>query len=275
MNNNIIITISTIVLIIIIITITIYYFINNTYTNISIIKSKTIQFYNKRNKEINIKTKVPLNVYMTWGELNIPNDMYDNINYNITNNSEFDFYIYDNDKCREFIIDNYDSDVLYAYDSLIPGAYKADLWRYCILYKKGGVYIDIKYKIVSKLLKIVQKYPICFVKDRYSNWVYNGIMIAPPELHVFKLAINKIVQNVKNKYYGTTPLEPTGPKLLGSILEKNYDIPFALIFTGNSVVDYDDNIIYEIYSTYRIEQLKFQKTQHYDKLWREKNIYLQ
>ena len=164
MNNNIIITISTIVLIIIIITITIYYFINNTYTNISIIKSKTIQFYNNRNKEINIKTKVPLNVYMTWGELNIPNDMYDNINYNITNNSEFDFYIYDNDKCREFIIDNYDSDVLYAYDSLIhlyfisiyipPLIYKIQYLHKSALYAPGIKFSNAHNTSGSKLFLI-------------------------------------------------------------------------------------------------------------------------
>ena len=31
---------------------------------------------------------------------------------------------------EEFIKNNYSSDILYAYDNLIPGAYKADLFRY-------------------------------------------------------------------------------------------------------------------------------------------------
>ena len=35
-------------------------------------------------------------------------------------------------------------DVLNAYDSLIPGAYKADLFRYLVLYREGGVYLDCK-----------------------------------------------------------------------------------------------------------------------------------
>ena len=33
-------------------------------------------------------------------------------------------------------------DVLKAYDKLIPEAFKADLWRYSIIYKKGGCYMD-------------------------------------------------------------------------------------------------------------------------------------
>ena len=47
--------------------------------------------------------------------------------------------------CREFIKNNFDLDILNAYDILKPGAFKADLWRCCILYIYGGIYLDIKY----------------------------------------------------------------------------------------------------------------------------------
>ena len=45
-----------------------------------------------------------------------------------------------------FIKSHFSKRVLYAYDKLIPGAFKADLWRYCIIYINGGIYIDIKYE---------------------------------------------------------------------------------------------------------------------------------
>ena len=32
---------------------------------------------------------------------------------------------------------------------MVPGAYKADLWRYCILYIYGGIYIDIKLEPIN------------------------------------------------------------------------------------------------------------------------------
>ena len=53
-------------------------------------------------------------------------------------------YLFNDADCREFIAREYPPDVLMAYDLLIPTAFKADLWRYCVLYKYGGVYLDVK-----------------------------------------------------------------------------------------------------------------------------------
>ena len=40
------------------------------------------------------------------------------------------------------------------YEKLRHGAHKADLFRYCCLYKLGGVYLDIKMKPEKMLNKI-------------------------------------------------------------------------------------------------------------------------
>jgi mannosyltransferase OCH1-like enzyme len=52
-------------------------------------------------------------------------------------NPEFTHYLYDNQMCRDFIIKHFNDDVVYTYDKLRPGAYKADLWRYRVLYIHG------------------------------------------------------------------------------------------------------------------------------------------
>ena len=62
-------------------------------------------------------------------------------------NDNINLEYYDDTGARDFIINNYPSEVLWAYDKLIPGAYKADLWRYCVLYINGGIYVDIKFII--------------------------------------------------------------------------------------------------------------------------------
>ena len=63
-------------------------------------------------------------------------------------------YLFNDDACREFLAMTFPTDVVYAYDRLIPTAFKADLWRYCILYMFGGVYMDIKYKWNSDTVTI-------------------------------------------------------------------------------------------------------------------------
>ena len=85
-----------------------------------------------------------------WHDLNsagLPPKMYDCVHHNLSmNHVGFDciHYLFNDDECRAFIAREYPSDVLDAYDNLIPTAFKADLWRYCVLYMYGGVYLDIK-----------------------------------------------------------------------------------------------------------------------------------
>ena len=78
----------------------------------------------------------------------------------------FEHNIFDENDCREFIKTNFDNFVLEAYDKLIPSSYKSDLWRYCVLYKNGGIYFDIKFMCVNNFNLIALTDKEYFVKDR-------------------------------------------------------------------------------------------------------------
>lgn len=86
-----------------------------------------------------------------WHELadaGLPPKMYECIHNNLKLNCvglDCIHYLFNDAECRAFIEREYPPDVLTAYDRLIPTAFKADLWRYCVLYKYGGVYLDVKY----------------------------------------------------------------------------------------------------------------------------------
>ena len=122
-----------------------------------------INTYNKINIPFPLKDSydsiIPLNIYSMWHTKNLPPKMKQNYEYIKSMNPEFNHYLYDDDDCYEFIKNNFDSNVLYAYVSLIPGAYKADLWRLCILYINGGIYLDMKFKCVNnfKLVAFTEK----------------------------------------------------------------------------------------------------------------------
>ena len=59
---------------------------------------------------------------------------------------EYDYCYYNFETLRSFICQNYPHQVIAAYDSLKPYAYKSDLGRYCLLYKYGGWYAYISLK---------------------------------------------------------------------------------------------------------------------------------
>jgi len=207
-------------------------------------------------------------------------------------NPEFTYSLSDDDDCYNFILNNFPPSVADAYLRLIPGAYKADLWRYCVLYTYGGIYLDIKYKPVDgfKFINLIDREH--FVSDiaysyRLKNYgIYNAFMVCKQHNKILLDCINQIVLNVKNKYYGESCLEPTGPYLLGTIYKSYYDITkldmrllikinYKLLFTNqkDEYIMYDNMIILTAYDTYRIEQKKY-KTPHYIQLWKDKRIYL-
>ena len=172
------------------------------------------------NKPEEIKEKkVPLNIFQTWSTLNLPPKMKKSVDYVKHQNPEFKHYLYDDQMCGEFIKNNFHEDVYKAFNKLKPGAYKADLWRYCVLYIHGGIYMDIKFQPIQgfKLISIIDQEH--FVRDltESGNGIYNAFMISYPKNPKLLEAIKKIVTNTQNNYYGEGPLSPTGPVLLKSI----------------------------------------------------------
>jgi mannosyltransferase OCH1-like enzyme len=224
------------------------------------------------------KAIIPLNIYQTWHTKNLPEKMKNVTEKIILNNPSFNYYLYDDNDCRNFIKDNFEISVLNAFDTLIPGAYKADLWRYCILYKNGGIYLDIKYEPVNgfKFINMTEKEH--WVLDHDKNGIYNALMVCKPNNKILLKAIYNIVQNVKNKFYGNSALEPTGPLLLAkyfSLLDKlKFDMYHDLYETiSNRFIIFNNYIIFKSYNSYLTEHNNNKKVEHYGILWHNRKIY--
>ena len=238
--------------------------------------------YNKLNKPFVLKNSynsiIPLHLYTCWHTKDLPPLMKANYDFLVESNPKITFHLYDDNDCIEFIKNNFEQDVLHAYESLIPSSYKSDLWRYCVLYINGGIYMDIKYRCVNgfKFLDLTDKE--YFVRDYNINDTYTALIVTLPGNEILHKCIRQIVENVKNKYYCNCCLDPTGPGLLGKYFtreEKNsMEMYHSLIESINKYyIVKDDRIILRIYDGYRDEQSKFQKLKHYSQLWNDRNIY--
>ena len=223
---------------------------------------------------------IPLNFYTCWHTKDLPPLMKKNYDNLVLQNPEFNCHLYDESECRNFIQHYFGLTVLEAYNSLIPCAYKSDLWRICVLYINGGIYMDIKYQCVNnfKLIALTEKE--YFVRDRHPNMVYNALIVTKPLNPIMLKCINQIVINVKKKYYGSTSLAPTGPELLGTFFSKKdfelIEIYFTDTKTDNFLQEYmvyKNTIVLKFYDEYRNEQKIYQKNKYYGKLWNEHKIY--
>jgi hypothetical protein len=133
--------------------------------------------------------------------------------------------IYTNETLRQFIVDNYSSHVVWAYDSLAPYSYKADLGRFCLLNKLGGWYFDIAVRVMNPV-DIGERIEFLAFRDiqrfSFTSWACaTTVLYSKRDNKALQTAVDMIIDNCRKKYYGITPLCPTGPTLLGAALAAN------------------------------------------------------
>lgn len=221
---------------------------------------------------------IPLNIFQTWHSKNLPPMMTKNTEIIKQSNPAFNYRLFDDNDCREFIKENFNEDVLNAFDTLIPGAYKADLWRYCVLYIHGGIYLDSKYGPINgfRFISLTEKEH--WVLDIDNNGIYNALIVAKKGNSILLHAINSIVENVKNRYYGNSCLEPTGPLLLAKLFssEQKQSLDMKHMFYISMkyrFILFNNYFVLKSYNEYLEEHAQNQKVEHYSILWDRRQIY--
>jgi mannosyltransferase OCH1-like enzyme len=220
---------------------------------------------------------IPRVIYQTWCTKNMPPKMRERVESLKAQNPDFEHQLFDNDDCRRFIEDNFkpESGVLMAFDKLIPGAYKADLWRYCVLYKNGGIYMDMKVNCVKdfKLRYIINKEH--YVLDRFNCGIYSAFMCCRKGNPFLFRAIQEIVQNVATNYYGICALSPTGPRLLKNVcLKYNFKLNIDMKhYEGGGFIIFKNKFVMACdYPGYDMER-NTSGINRYHQWWEERNIY--
>ena len=70
-------------------------------------------------------------------------------------NPDYVYEFYDDERIDRFFKEEFDENVFSAYKKLNIGAAKADFFRYAVLYKKGGVYLDIDCNVKTRLYNFI------------------------------------------------------------------------------------------------------------------------
>ena len=175
---------------------------------------------------INKEHNIPKIIWQTMKEEPVKDTLVYEAIQTFKNQKEWEHRFMTDDKAKVFLKENFDEEVLHAFEVLIPGAYKADLLRACLLYIHGGVYADCKLFLHYDLDSFLDRDLVLAREfDNINNkGIWNGFMASIPKNEYFSKVIDNIVKNVKNLDYTSDPIEITGPLLYGKIFMKHYDI---------------------------------------------------
>jgi hypothetical protein len=147
---------------------------------------------------------------------------------------------------RRYLLDNLGHEYLRAFDDIVPGAYKADFFRYCWLYKEGGVYADFDSVALISVRDWLTYYPdvdMILARDDpvdrkalYQAFIY----CKRPGNPLLAKCIEMIMANIRDAKAGKTFSwsDFTGPKLVYNALcalEPRYaglDVPADILDTS-------------------------------------------
>ena len=114
--------------------------------------------------------------------------------------------------------------LLRTYLTLRPGAFKADLFRLCILYERGGMYVDsdaLPYVSVREMTRNIEADFISVLDPpRSGEGIHNGLIISSRGHPFLKACIERIVDIVDRLSYEDGCLSITGPICLARAINE-------------------------------------------------------
>ena len=137
---------------------------------------------------------------------------------------------FSNEDAIDFLRSHCDRHVIEAFERVVPGAFKADIFRYAFMYHVGGVYSDLTQAFLVPLRELVRRDDtLVLVQDRYARdallrpraGIQISFMAGVPGLAIFKDALDMAVSNVLAGNYSSNPLAVTGPTLFAEVLDRH------------------------------------------------------
>lgn len=203
-------------------------------------------------------TIIPKNIFQTQKSIQYVNSkikLKQAISTWLKYSNEFKYFFYDDSMCDDFMKENFDERVYRAYVMLPMAVMKADLWRYCIIYKYGGIYADTdtickvnpNIFLTEALLTIVPENSV-----HLCQWVFAAPRGSPILKTIIDLSVDRILNT---KIQGENIIHfCTGPGVFTDGIEK--------YLRENNLPLFDDKINYYNYSYAKILRVFNDKNFH-------------
>lgn len=241
------------------------------------------------NTEIETIQKIPKIIIQTGLNNKFKNILHFNsiISF-IEMNPEYTYIYYNDIDGRKFLQQYFYDEINNAYNMLVPGAFKADLLRYCLLHYYGGCYFDCKQILrvpISKFLGSTKTLVLC--NDVIENALLNAIIFSTKKNIIIEKTIKDCSYNIINKL-GKSPLDVTGPTFFyksikkyinkDNLILKNNRPPndfhdFSNDYYNNNITLINNDNLIIINRFYKGYYNKYLNTNHYGKLFEDGEIY--
>jgi inositol phosphorylceramide mannosyltransferase catalytic subunit len=149
-------------------------------------------------------------------------------------NSSYLYAFYNDEQVDAFLKKEYGGDIYKAYQKLNIGAAKADLFRYAILYREGGIYLDIDSYINCNLDTLIRQDDNAILAlERHHDYYAQWALIYAPGHPFLKRTLDLVVNNITLNKYPNSVHGMTGPgvytQAVKESLQEDPDVSYRLV----------------------------------------------
>jgi len=182
-------------------------------------------FHCTRSSLADIHYKIPLTVVQTWETNMFGRTHRKALSLFRASNLAFDHFFLDSASRDQYMESNWAStEILYIYRAARHGVTRADIFRYCYIYDRGGFYTDIAKVPPSPLLNYLYSNPSLVLFTEASG--YSQPFSLDNIQFITELGVHNAISPCYNTFFGAT----RSHKFLEYILE--YVCRFAPFFAG-------------------------------------------
>jgi mannosyltransferase OCH1-like enzyme len=204
-------------------------------------------------------------------------------------NPDYSYNLYDDNDMDNFVNEHFNGEIAECYNKLNIIVAKVDFWRYLVLYKYGGIYLDMDSSIEKPLDELIRSTDEAIITAEGNPGLYVQWALIFSKGHpILKKTIELIISNIKNNSYPNDIHKMTGPSVYTkAINEIHMEIFNNKIINHNTInrftnIEYkSNNISYRLYGidynyyfccNHNLTHLLYNNKKHWREEEKEKNL---
>jgi len=229
------------------------------------------------------------NIFQSWYSKVLNPLMQSKIDVFKNLNPDYSYNLYDDNDMDNFVNEHFNGEIAECYNKLNIIVAKVDFWRYLVLYKYGGVYLDMDSNIEKPLDELIRSTDEAIITaEGNPNLYVQWALIFSKGHPILKKTIELIVSNIKNNSYPNDIHNMTGPSVYTRAINAiHMDIFNNKIINHNTINKFTDieyksnNISYRLFGIdynfyfrfkHNLTDLLYNNKKHWREEEREKNL---
>jgi len=179
---------------------------------------------------------IPKHIYQTWCTKSLPQSVRHTQERMLAINPGYQHFLFLDHELDEFVRTNFSTKIFAVFSQLNIITAKTDFWRYLVLYRTGGIYLDMDSTVSKPLETLIRPQDEAVISAEGNVGVLvQWAMIFAAQHPLLKKTIDLVVDNVQNNRFPNDIHKMTGPTVFTKAFDMLYQEQYGTAFDHTQI----------------------------------------